>query len=69
MTPSPGERATANARYIEMADDMLRMAERLRSRADRSLELRSEVLPDEFHVTVPPLNLSRALRHLFDAPR
>jgi hypothetical protein len=26
------------------------------------------VLPGEFHVTVPLLNLSRSLRYLFDAP-
>jgi hypothetical protein len=26
------------------------------------------VLPGEYHETAPPLNLSRALRYLFDAP-
>lgn len=65
----PGERAKAGARRIDMVADLLRMAERLADRGYPSLELRSEVLPDEFHVTVPLLNLSRALRHLFDAPR
>jgi hypothetical protein len=27
------------------------------------------VFADEFHITVPPLTLSRGLRWLFDAPR
>jgi hypothetical protein len=33
-----------------------------------SLEIDQVVLPGEFHVTVPLLNLSRSLRYLFDAP-
>jgi hypothetical protein len=28
----------------------------------------SDVLPGEYLETAPPLNLSRALRYLFDAP-
>lgn len=34
-----------------------------------SLDIARAVFPDEFHVTVPQVNLSRALRFLFDAPR
>ena len=31
--------------------------------------LTKEYVRDEFHVTVPHLNLSRSLRFLFDAPQ
>ena len=30
--------------------------------------LRSETFPGEFHITVPPLVLSRGLRYVFGAP-
>ena len=63
------ERAKANLRYIDMVADTERMVTALRSRSYLSLDLASEVQPDEFHITVPHLNLSRSLRHLFDAPR
>lgn len=46
-----------------------RMVAALRSRAYPSLEIECEVLPGEYHETAPPLNLSRSLRYLFDAPR
>ena len=32
------------------------------------LAMRHAVLPEEFHVTVAPLVLSRGLRYLYDAP-
>jgi hypothetical protein len=63
------ERAKANLRYIDMVADTERMVTDLRSRSYPNLDLASEVQPDEFHITVPHLNLSRSLRHLFDAPR
>jgi predicted alpha/beta superfamily hydrolase len=63
------ERAKANLRYIDMVVDTERMVTALRSRSYPNLDLASEVQPDEFHITVPHLNLSRSLRHLFDAPR
>ena len=66
---SPEERAGAALRYIDMVADTERMVAALRSRNYPSLEIESVVLADEFHITVPPLNLSRALRHLFAAPR
>jgi predicted alpha/beta superfamily hydrolase len=69
-SPLPAEeRAAAALRYIDMVADTERMVDRLRSRNYPSLEIDSVVLADEFHITVPQLNLSRALRHLFDAPR
>ena len=52
-----------------MVADTERMVASLRSREYPSLEIDSIVLPGEFHITVQHVNLSRALRHLFDAPR
>ncbi|MDQ1434610.1 MAG: hypothetical protein QOF59_1426 [Actinomycetota bacterium] len=66
---SAEERAGAALRYIDMVADTERMVARLRSHDYPNLEIDSAVLPGEFHITVPQLNLSRALRHLFDAPR
>jgi len=66
---SADERAAAALRYIDMTADTERMVAALRSRRYPNLEIASTVLPDEFHVTVPHLNLSRSLRYLFDAPR
>ncbi|MGZ8762731.1 MAG: alpha/beta hydrolase [Acidimicrobiia bacterium] len=63
-----GERAAAAVRRIDMVADTERMVAALRGRRYPSLEIDSMVLPDEFHVTVPHLNLSRSLRYLFDAP-
>ena len=45
-----------------------RMLAALRSRGYPSLQIECEV-PGEYHETAPPLNLSRSLRYLFDAPR
>lgn len=61
-------RARSNAIYIDMVDDMKRFVETLEARRYPSLQIESEIFPDEFHVTVPTLNLSRGLRQLFDAP-
>jgi uncharacterized protein len=65
---SAAERAAAAIRPIDMVADTERMVATLRSRRYPSLEIASTVLADEFHVTVPFLNLSRSLRFLFDAP-
>jgi predicted alpha/beta superfamily hydrolase len=54
--------------HIDMVDLMQRMVSSLESRNYPSLELASAVFPDEFHITVPMLNLTRSLRYLFDAP-
>jgi uncharacterized protein len=62
------ERAKAGLRYIDMVADTDRMVTALRGRSYPSLELDEVVLPGEFHITVPLLNLSRSLRYLFDAP-
>jgi uncharacterized protein len=65
----PDEARIAGLRYIDMVADMQRMVSALRSRNYRSLEMESAVYADEFHITVPFLNLTRSLRYLFDAPR
>jgi uncharacterized protein len=63
------ERAKASLRHIDMVADTERMVASLRGRNYPSLEIDSAILPGEFHVTVQHVNLSRALRYLFDAPR
>ena len=69
-SPLPqAERELAGLRYIDMVADTQRMVDLLRSRNYASLEIDSVVMPDEFHITVPPVNLSRSLRCLFDTPR
>jgi predicted alpha/beta superfamily hydrolase len=55
--------------YIDMVALMQRMVSALRSREYPSLDLASAVFANEFHITVPMLNLTRSLRYLFDAPR
>ncbi len=72
----PDERARAAAESGDDDDPSYdyvgrteRMVAALRSRAYPSLEIECEVLPGEYHDTAPPLNLSRSLRYLFDAPR
>jgi predicted alpha/beta superfamily hydrolase len=66
---SAEEQAGAALRYIDMVADTQRMVTSLRSRKYPSFEIECAVLPDEFHVTVPLVNLSHSLRYLFDAPR
>ena len=63
------ERAKAGLRYIDMVADTERMVAALRTRQYPNLDIASVVLADEFHITVPHLNLSRSLRYLFDAPQ
>ncbi len=68
----PDQRASAEA-YADPEEDYVadteRMVALLRSRAYPGLDIECEVLPGEYHETSPPLNLSRSLRYLFDAPR
>jgi predicted alpha/beta superfamily hydrolase len=64
----PQEREKAGLRYIDMVADTERMVAALRSRSYPHLRIASAVVPDEFHITVPLVNLSRALRFFYDAP-
>jgi hypothetical protein len=54
---------------LEALDDVERFVTALRGRCYPGLSLESAVFPDEFHVRVPQLNLTRGLRLVFDAPR
>jgi predicted alpha/beta superfamily hydrolase len=54
---------------LGMVDDVRRLGDRLAARRYPGLDVTTEILPGEFHVTVPAVALSRGLRHLFDAPR
>ncbi len=65
----PDEGAKAALRYIDMVADTERMVRSLHARRYPNLDIASVVLPDEFHITVPPVSLSRSLRYLFDAPQ
>jgi uncharacterized protein len=64
----PDEQAKTGARYIDMVADMSRMVDRMRHRRYPSLRMRSDIIPGEFHVTAPPVILSRGLRSVFGAP-
>jgi uncharacterized protein len=64
----PDQQAKTGARYIDMVADMARLTGRLRDRRYPALNLRTEIFPGEFHITVPPLALSRGLRYAFGAP-
>jgi uncharacterized protein len=65
----PDQQAKTGARYIDMVADMGRLTGRLQQRRYPALNLRTETFPGEFHITVPPLALSRGLRYAFGAPQ
>jgi predicted alpha/beta superfamily hydrolase len=65
---APDRQKQVTALPLDMVDDLHRLVDRLERRNYPGLQARFVVLPDEFHVTVAPLILSRGLRHLFDAP-
>jgi uncharacterized protein len=65
----PDQQAKTGARYIDMVADMTRLTARLQHRRYPALNLRTEIFPGEFHITVPPLALSRGLRYAFGAPQ
>jgi hypothetical protein len=54
---------------LDMVADQERFVAALRSRNYPNLDLESEVLPGEFHMSVQQLNFSRSMRYLFGAPR
>ena len=62
------EAEAADAPPVDMVADADRMVAALRAGRFPSLDVDYEVLPGEYHETAPPLNLSRSLRRLFDAP-
>ncbi|MCW2602865.1 MAG: hypothetical protein JWN61_1000 [Pseudonocardiales bacterium] len=64
----PTEAALAAVRHIDMVGDLQEFARTLRGRGYPGLVLHEQVLAGEFHITVGPLALSRALRTLYGAP-
>jgi hypothetical protein len=52
-----------------MVADMDRLVDSPDRRGYPALSMHSLILPDEFHVTVAPLILSRGLRYPYDEPR
>jgi predicted alpha/beta superfamily hydrolase len=62
------ERARTSARYVDMVADTEQMVDLLRQRVT-GIDLYFDIFPDEFHITVPFLVLSRGLRRVFGAPR
>jgi len=70
---APAHRAQLEAHPGDLGEDYLgdteRMVHALQGRSYPSLQLEHQVLPGEYHETAVPLNLSRSLRSLFDAPR
>jgi hypothetical protein len=44
------------------------LVEGLRARGYPNLDITFDVLPGEYHPTAPPATISRAVRHLYDAP-
>lgn len=61
-------RELADYGEVNMVADQERFVTALQGRTYPSLLIESEVLPREFHMTAAPLNFSRAMRYLFDAP-
>jgi hypothetical protein len=61
-----GHRFKPHPTYLDMVDDVRRFVARLQARAGNDLRLQSLVLPDEYHVTSPPVALTRGLRWLFE---
>jgi len=70
---APAQRARMEAEKGDWGEDYVgdieRMVGMLRGRGYPNLEVEHEVLLGEYHETAVPLNLSRSLRYLFDAPR
>jgi predicted alpha/beta superfamily hydrolase len=69
---APNHRAKMEAEPGDWAEDYVGDTERLvtalRARGYPNLQLEHQVLPGEYHETAVPMNLSRSLRYLFDAP-
>lgn len=60
-----GHPAKPGSRHLDMVEDLEQFVATIRGRGYESLDLELLVLPDEYHVTVAPFVLSRALRHFY----
>jgi predicted alpha/beta superfamily hydrolase len=69
---APDHRAKMEAEPGDWAEDYVgdtdRLVSALRARRYPNLQLEHQVLPGEYHETAIPMNFSRSLRYLFDAP-
>jgi hypothetical protein len=54
---------------VSMVANQERFVAAWQSRTYSNLVIEFEVLPEEFHTTTVPLQFSRSMRYLFDAPR
>ena len=52
-----------------MVDDMRRFAAQLAAASDPTLQITSVEIADEFHATVPGVELSRALRTFYSTTK
>ena len=71
MSPEAREASLRAEAELPMEDEVgyaRDLVERLRGRRYANLDLKFEVLPGEYHPTAPPATISRALRHLYNAP-
>jgi hypothetical protein len=71
MSPEAREASLRAEAELPMEDEVgyaRDLVERLRGRRYASLDLKFEGLPGEYHPTAPPATISRALRHLYNAP-
>jgi uncharacterized protein len=71
MSPEAREASLRAEAELPMEDEVgyaRDLVETLRGRGYRNLDVTFEVLPGEYHPTAPPVTISRALRHLYDAP-
>jgi predicted alpha/beta superfamily hydrolase len=71
MTPEAREASLRAEAEFAMEDEVgyaRDLVDRLRGRGYSSLDITFEVLQGEYHPTAPPRTISRAVRHLYDAP-
>ena len=71
MTPEAREASLRAEAEFPMEDEVgyaRDLVGRLQGRGYANLDITFEVLPGEYHPTAPPLTVSRAVRHLYNAP-
>jgi hypothetical protein len=71
MTPEAREASLRADAELPMEDEVgyaRDLVDRLQSRGYPNLDITFEVLSGEYHPTAPPRTISRAVRHLYDAP-
>jgi hypothetical protein len=72
MTPEAREASLRAEAEFPMEDEVgyvRDLVDRLQSRGYPTLDITFELLSGEYHPTAPPRTISRAVRHLYDAPK